>query len=273
MTSQKIANDIKIEVKKSYNFLYSWAKKYSDKDVRSAFFELSYISLYSHYRNFYTGIDFNQFYEPFKEIPHNNHPEHLNTIFKNYYHSSNFMLMIRVYSSFELSLNLICDKCLNEKNKNELLNIDAEKLKKDLKNCHLILPDNIYNKHKFKSLSRVPFLRKLRLLLKQQEKELSIERKEILNFFECLMHYRNSIHTNFVYQGNEDKHYEIEYNNEIITFNFKNNEIVQMASKDEWLGTTHLVGKTINYANLIYESLQYHNKIIDPSYEIFKFKN
>jgi len=202
--------------------------KYNSNDVRDYFYGMLQSNLVSYARGYL-------FLEISKNIKSNALPVPQDIIsyrqfdlitkssetFKNevaylsHYHRN---LLISSWSSFELLITSVCETLLDPITKELLLTSNFDDIIKKLK-----IPDN-KEREKFsvKRLTHVPISRKYSELFKLGKKEYSRDIKVDKKFLEFFRDFRNTIHTNFIYYGTDNKEFKFTE----ITFKFNKEKVV-----------------------------------------------
>jgi hypothetical protein len=144
-------------------------------------------------------------------------------------HISNFNrnLLISKWSAFELLITTLCEKILPQDNQQELLSFEYEEMKKRLK---LQEDDAARGKYTQKHLAHVPMPRKYGRLFDVIKRPYSRNLKEDKQFLIFMGDLRNTVHSNFIYYGQEQK----TYNFNGINFEFIPNRVVRYNNPDQY---------------------------------------
>ena len=202
-------------------------------DIRKGFFELLYDVAYQFYQG-HILLDVSKHINNGKiafDESINSFSKHINRLVETsklpilttgYCNSLNRNLLISTWSNFELCVTTFCNAIASESEKEKLQNFQFNSISKTLKQSTLTKANvNQLRKLTIKNhITHVPIVRKTDLLLKrtQNYNRDIVNDKSFLSFFGK---FRNTIHTNFIYYGND-----YEYIFSEAHFVFKNNEIV-----------------------------------------------
>ncbi|MEQ9229435.1 MAG: hypothetical protein RIF46_02050 [Cyclobacteriaceae bacterium] len=126
--------------------------------------------------------------------------------------SANADFVIKTWSDFEYSINLICDFELDEKEKNEIQFKGGDEILKIIQKSDPQINqedrDKIRKVASYSDFHTSPNLRKALKLLKRRKEALGEEKyqefREFVNFFSAL---RNCMHSNFIYFGKNREPY------------------------------------------------------------------
>lgn len=202
---------------------------FDKQDVRHSFFSLFYSSINYYYIGNVSyritefigegDIKFSERVLPFK-----NHADRLYEIPKeqelsdNYYRNLNRNIIYSVWTSFELSVNIIYRNLVTEKDEKKAIENMLSKTFRTLKNLNSDKKIAIYSE--IKKLIFIPLLRKFNYLVNKKLGCYNGNLRDDRKFLEFVNKLRNClIHSNGFYHGND-----FDYTFGIVTFKFKNNE-------------------------------------------------
>lgn len=187
--------------------------EYNPDDVRHSFFGLYYTCIYEYYigkityeisRFIGTGdIKFSENIFSFKthigrlfEIKENN------ILSKGFHMSLNRNLIIGVWTSFELSINLIFENIIIDDEREKIVKRLNEKILKEIEGIENVNYDAIINH--LKNTTFIPFLRQFNYLVKRKPNCYIGDLKEDRKFLEFVVKLRNClVHSNGIYHGKD----------------------------------------------------------------------
>jgi hypothetical protein len=238
-------------------------------DVRRYFFDMQKGTLLNYYRGFYF-LEIGKRVSENKAIQDNlnvspNQIKLLNLTYTSTnslngyisYHNRN--LVISSWSIFELLITALCDFILDDETKKELLSHELLDIKKSFKIQTLGRSDKKYIK---KHLAHVPIPRKCDALYKRIDTNYSRDIKADKLFLRFVGDFRNTIHSNFIYYGSENKKYDFDD----IEFVFEKNKVVRYSDPDEMGPTLYikLVTRLIDVSLAICNDLHVSDMIPYP---------
>ncbi|MDQ0638170.1 hypothetical protein QF042_001735 [Pedobacter sp. W3I1] len=218
-------------------FLLAWTEdlkkeietlNFDADDIRKDFFKLFYDSTYSYYLGYVSyalsssiikgDVVFKENLSPFKvHLDRLIEISQLPILTKSYKNALNRNLNIETWSIFELCVTTFCNALSNEEELNKLLRYNFNDILKILNKS--TIDDNNLEKLKQKliveHLSHVPIQRKVDFLFKKGKHYYRDSKKdrEFLVFYGKL---RNTLHSNYIYHGNE---YEYKFGEAHFLFN------------------------------------------------------
>jgi hypothetical protein len=221
----KWTDDLKTEIK---------SLTFQDDDIRKDYFDLTYDVAYCYYRGFIL-FKFSDFINK-GQIAFNkevyNYKIHINRVAETvkhppltagYFNSLNRSLLIDAWSVFELCVTTLCNGICSKQELCKLLEFHYKEIVGEIKSTKLKDSENsaIRKLTIKRHLTHIPITRKTDFLFKKSKGYgRDIEKdKEYLRF---LGRFRNTLHTNFIYYGNE-----FEYKIGQAHFVFKDNKIVK----------------------------------------------
>lgn len=190
---------------------------YPIEDLRSAYFQYSWDILNNYYWSFcaiHMTRMINQGHVAFDEEATKGFEHHISRLNEITQHSVLFQsarnnatrtLLTDSWSNFEFCITIICDFVLDEEIKKELFEEQSEKVKKVLKNKPLDegeikkLDKLLVKNH----LTHVSVNRKIDKLFNIVGDNYQGDKKEDKDFFSFLGRYRNCLHSNYIFHGND----------------------------------------------------------------------
>lgn len=174
-------------------------------------------------------------------------------------------LLIESWSAFEFCLTYLCDFLFTSEAKKELLEQDLNDIKKvlarySLSDAHMQkVTKMFYRDH----LTHVPMTRKYNKLYSLFRQHYQGNWSEDSSFLEFFGKYRNTMHTNYIYQG-KDKSYSFLG----ITYHFANGEAVSHSEEPTINNMFDLAVKLKDTCKRLFDAIQHPGLIPFPSDQV-----
>ncbi|QNH62617.1 hypothetical protein [Hymenobacter sediminicola] len=246
---------------------------FKSEDWRTSYLELTYSSLeiyYRHWCSIYSSQivseqnlskEQEKIVEDFKSTTKNM------TLFYSTRNSFNRSLLTEAWSTFEFSLTYICEQLFDENIKNELLEEDFNDLMKllstySISEQHLTkIKKNFSKKH----LTHVPVTRKYNKIYSIFKHNHSGDIESDRRYLEFIGTYRNCIHTNYIYHGNNK-----EYSFHGTTYYFVNGEAVSHSKEPDITSMFDMAIELKNVCRRLFDSIDYPGLLEFPADKVIQ---
>lgn len=237
-----------LELNNTKQIIKTLQQRFSFDDIRVTFFDGHFFFIKRYY-DVYIHLQTDLFLENCKKIFNNpnltqNDLDIEKLAYLNYLNSQ---LLINSWSNFELFITLISDAILSNLQKNELLNIDCNRIKDLFKDTSLDTKQlEKINKFQKGHLAHCPIINKYGKIFKLINNDYSKVRnkKKDIDFLQFYGKLRNCIHSIYIYFG---KDYSYNFNG--ITFQFINNTLLSQDKNKDSI----LVDMSIELRKIVFE--------------------
>jgi hypothetical protein len=170
-------------------------------------------------------------------------------------------LLTESWSTFEFCLTYLCEYLFDGAIKDDLLNYEFNEVCNIIKNKELTEPERRKLEKKFikDHLTHVPMVRKYSKIHAAYEDYYQGDWGEDKLFLEFYAKYRNSMHTNYIYHGNDKQYTFLE-----ITYTFTNGEPIEHSEEPSINNMFDLALKLKDTCKRLFDAIQYPGLIPFP---------